>query len=118
MKTLRRKLTRLASLNCAELLGRKLAQHRVAEHGRALGFLYVDGHVRVYHGTRTIPKAYVTRLRLAIPATTDYWVNDKRGDPLFVVTAEANAVLTKMLHVVLKEVRADPRSTSSFNRRF
>src|SRR5438874_272619 len=27
------------------------------------------------------------------PATTDYWVNDKRGDPLFVVTAEANAAL-------------------------
>jgi hypothetical protein len=105
VKTLRRKLTRLAAMNCAELLGRKLAQRRVAEHGRALGFLYIDGHVRVYHGTRTIPKAYVTRLRLAIPATTDYWVNDKRGDPLFVVTAEANAALTKMLPVVLKEAR-------------
>ena len=105
VKTLRRKLTRLAAMNCAELLGRKLAQRRVAEHGRALGFLYVDGHVRVYHGKRTIPKAYVTRLRLAIPATTDYWVNDKRGDPLFVVTAEANAAMTKMLPVVLKEAR-------------
>ena len=44
-------------------------------------------------------------LRLAIPATTDYWVNDKRGDPLFVVTAEANAAITKMLPVVLKEAR-------------
>jgi len=32
-------------------------------------------------------------------------VNDKRGDPLFVVTAEANAAMTKMLPVVLKEVR-------------
>ena len=105
VKTLRRKLTRLASMNYAELLGRKLAQRRVAEHGRALGFLYVDGHVRVYHGKRTIPKAYVTRLRLALPATTDYWVNDKRGDPLFVVTAEANAAMTRMLPVVLKEAR-------------
>ena len=105
VKTVRRKLTRLASMKRAELLGRKLAQKRVAEHGRALGFLYVDGHVRVYHGKRTIPKAYVTRLRLAIPATTDYWVNDKAGDPLFVVTAEANATLTKMLPVVLKETR-------------
>ncbi len=105
VKTLRRKLTRLAAMDCAELLGRKLAQRRVAEHGRALGFLYVDGHLRVYHGKRTIPKSYVTRLRLAIPATTDYWVNDKRGDPLFVVTAEANAAMTKMLPVVLKEAR-------------
>jgi len=106
VKTLRRKLTRLAGMNRAELLGRRLAQRRVAEHGRAVGFLYVDGHVRVYHGKRTIAKAYVSRLRQAIPATTDYWVNDKRGDPLFVVTAEANAAMTKMLPVVLKEVRA------------
>ena len=106
VKTLRRKLSRLAAMNCAELLGRKLAQHRVAEHGRALAFLYVDGHIRVYHGIRTITKAYVTRLRLAIPATSDYWVNDKRGDPLFVVTAEANAAMTKMLPIILKEARA------------
>jgi len=105
VKTLRRKLTRLARMNCAELLGRKLAQRRVAEHGRALGFLYIDGHVRVYHGKRSIPKSYVTRLRLAVPATTDYWVNDKRGDPLFVVTSEANTAMTKMLPVVLKEAR-------------
>lgn len=105
VKTLRRKLTRLAGMNRAELLGRKLAQRRVAEHGRALGFLYVDGHVRVYHGGRTIAKGYVSRLRQAVPATTDYWVNDKGGDPLFVVTAEANAAMTKMLPVVLKELR-------------
>ena len=105
VKTLRRKLTRLASMNRAELLGRKLAERRVAERGRTLGFLYVDGHVRVYHGKRTLPKAYVPRLRLAISGTTDYWVNDKRGDPLFVITAEANAAMTKMLPTVLKELR-------------
>ena len=106
VKTLRRKLTRLATMKRAELLGRKLAQRRVMEHGRALGFLYVDGHVRVYHGKHRITKAHVTRLRLSVPATTDYWVNDKRGDPLFVITAEANAAMTKMLPVILKEVRA------------
>jgi hypothetical protein len=32
-------------------------------------------------------------------------VNDKRGDPLFVVTAQANAALTRMLPTVLGEVR-------------
>ncbi|PYT97849.1 MAG: hypothetical protein DMG38_17975 [Acidobacteria bacterium] len=69
------------------------------------GFLYADGHVRAYHGQHTIPKAYVTRARLAAPATTDYWVNDQRGDPLFVVTAEANTALTRMLPTVLGEVR-------------
>lgn len=36
-------------------------------------------------------------MRLAIPATANYWVNDAVGDPLFVVTAEANARMVKML---------------------
>ena len=106
VKTLRRKLNRLAQRGCAVHFGRELAKRRVAERGRTLGFLYVDGHVRVYHGKRKIPKTYVTRMRLALPATTDYWVNDKRGDPLLVVTAEANAAMTKMLSPILEEVRS------------
>ena len=105
VKTVRRKLRRLAACGRAAAFGRALAHQRVAARGAALGFLYVDGHVRVYHGHRTLPKAHVARMRLAMPATTDYWVNDMRGDPLFVVTAEANAGLVKMLPGVLAEVR-------------
>jgi hypothetical protein len=41
-----------------------------------------------------------------MPATTDYWVNDSVGDPLFVVTAEANAGLVKMLPGMLQQIRA------------
>lgn len=107
VKTLRRKLKRLASFGKAEVFGRKLAQKRVASHGAMMGFLYIDGHVRVYHGRRKLPKAHVTRMRLALPATTDYWVNDKNGDPVFVVTAEVNAAMTKMLpELLLKDVRS------------
>lgn len=106
VKTLRRKLTRLAALGRAVEFGRALAQKRVALRGAMLGFLYVDGHVRVYHGKRVLPKAHVARMRYSMPATTDYWVNDQAGDPLFVVTAEANAGLVKMLPPLLGEVRA------------
>jgi len=106
VKTLRRKLTRLAALGQAEQLGKELARLRVEQRGHAMGFLYVDGHVRVYHGKRTLPKAHVARMRLALPATTDYWVNDKNGDPLLVITAEANAGLVKMLPPLTKEIRA------------
>ena len=84
-----------------------------------MGFLYVDGHVRIYHGKRKIPKAHAARRRLAMPATTDYWVNDQAGDPLFVITAEANAGLVKMLPEVLGEVRSlvgDRRITIVFDR--
>jgi transposase len=119
MKTLRRKVTRLASYRQAERLGAELARLRVEQRGKTMGFLYVDGHVRVYHGKRNIPKAHVARRRLAMPATTDYWINDQRGDPLLVITAEANAGLVKMLPSVLEEVGklvGDRRVTIVFDR--
>jgi hypothetical protein len=106
VKTLRRKLARLASRKASREFGRELARRRIAERGRMMGFLYIDGHVRAYHGKHTIPKAYLTRTRLAVPGTTDYWVNDKKGEPLFVVTAEANAAMTRMLGPLLEEVRS------------
>lgn len=105
VKTLRRKLARLASRKASQEFGRELARRRIAERGRMMGFLYIDGHVRAYQGKHTIPKAYLTRTRLAVPGTTDYWVNDKKGEPLFVVTAEANAAMTRMLVPILEEVR-------------
>ncbi|MBL9129344.1 MAG: helix-turn-helix domain-containing protein [Verrucomicrobiales bacterium] len=105
VKTLRRKLAQLASLGKASQLGDALGRQRVEQREQALGFLYVDGHVRVYHGQHRLPKTHVTRLRLAMPATTDYWVNDADGDPLFVMTSEANAGLVKVLPRLLAELR-------------
>ena len=105
VKTLRRKLAQLAAAGHAAEFGRALAEERVKQRGTALGFLYVDGHVRVYHGQHRLPKAHVARMRLSMPATSDYWVNDRAGDPLFVVTAEANAGLVKMLPGLFEEVR-------------
>jgi len=119
VKTLRRKLTRLAATGRAADFGRALAERRVALRGAAMGFLYVDGHVRVYHGRHRLPKTHVARMRLSMPATSDYWVNDKDGDPLFVVTAEANASLVKMLPLILGEVRSlvgERRTTVVFDR--
>jgi transposase len=119
VKTLRRKLARLAAASRAAQFGRALAQRRVESRGAALGFLYLDGHVRVYHGQHRLPKTHVARMRLSMPATSDYWLNDQSGDPLFVVTAEANAGLAKMLPAILAEVRAlvgDRRLTVVFDR--
>jgi transposase len=119
VKTLRGKLARLAAHGRAAEFGRALARRRVAARGHALGFLYVDGHVRAYHGKREIPKTHVTRLRISMPATTDYWVNDAESEPLFVVPTEANKGLAEMLPVVLKEVRklvGERRVTVVFDR--
>ncbi|MCK9462007.1 MAG: helix-turn-helix domain-containing protein [Proteobacteria bacterium] len=119
VKTVRRKLTRLAARHKAAELAKELARTRVAKLGAAVGFLYVDGHVRAYHGERDIPKAHVARMRLSMPATTDYWVGDTRGDPLFVLTAEANAGMVEMLPRILREIRGlvgDRRVTVVFDR--
>ena len=119
VKTLRRKLARLAGLGLAADFGHALAKRLGAERGASLGFLYVDGHVRVYHGKQRLPKAHVARMRIAMPATTDYWVNDAVGDPLFVVIAEANAGMVKMLPIVLEEVHSlvgERRITIVFDR--
>ena len=119
VKTLRRKLARLAAYGRAAEFGRALAARRVANYGPAMGFLYVDGHVRAYHGKRKIPKTHVTRMRISMPATTDYWVNDTEGEPLFVVTTEANRGLVEMLPKILSEIRplvGDRRITVVFDR--
>jgi transposase len=106
VKTLRRRLTCLAAQHCAEQLGAELARMRVDQRGYLMGFLYVDGHVRAYHGQRTISSnAYVARRHLAMPATTDYWINDSSGDPLLVIAGEVDAALTKAMPRLLREVR-------------
>jgi transposase len=120
VKTLRRRLTRLAAQHCAEQLGAELARVRVDQRGHLMGFLYVDGHVRAYHGERPISSnAYVARRHLAMPASTDYWINDSSGDPLLVITGEVDAALTKAMPRLLREVRevvGERRVTIVFDR--
>jgi transposase len=120
VKTLRRRLTRLAAHHCAEQLGAELARVRVDQRGHLMGFLYVDGHVRAYHGQRAISSnAYGARRHLAMPATTDYWINDSSGDPLLVITGEVDAALTKAMPRLLREVRdvvGERRVTIVFDR--
>ena len=106
VKTVRRKLERLAAAERGEELMRALAKLRVEEDKDRVGFLYADGHVREYHGKHPVGKAHVTAKRISAPGTTDTWVNDAAGNPLFLVTSDLNAGLTKMLPVVLAEAKA------------
>ena len=119
VKTLRRKVGQLARQGKSEEFQRELAQRRVAAHPEAMGFLYVDGHVRVYSGQVKLPKAHVTRMRLAMPATVDHWVNDREGEPLLVVTATPTASLAKEMLAIARDVRRlldDRTATIVFDR--
>jgi hypothetical protein len=121
VKTLRRKLVNMADQEQALAFARGLAEHWVGQAQEFLGFLYVDGHVRAYHGEKhSLPKAYVARRRLAMPAVSDFWVNDTRSDPLFWVTSAANDSLVSMLENELlpqiRELVGERRVTVVFDR--
>jgi len=107
VKTARRKLVELADRGKALEFLRALAERWAEENPDTLGYLYIDGHVRPYHGRKhKLPKTHVPRRRLCMPATTDYWVNDANAEPLMFVTASANEGLLAMMdEQLLPEIR-------------
>jgi hypothetical protein len=105
VKTIRRKLAGLAAAGKAAELIMALARHHAAARPGALGFLYVDGHTRVYYGTRTVQKMHVARLKFPGPATEETWVTDAGGDPVFVVVAEPSQSLAGELRALLPQLR-------------
>ena len=119
VKTLRRKLTQLASRGRARDLMKAMAQHRIDETPGRVAFLYVDGHVREYHGGYSLAKAKKSQSQVAKPAATDNWVHDAYGEPLLVVTSEMNEGLTQVLEPILtsvKELVGERRPTAIFDR--
>jgi hypothetical protein len=106
-KTIRRKLTEMVERGQASRLSAGFAERWVQQAPRALGYLYVDGHVRAYNGEKhRLTKTHVARRRLCMPATTDYWINDKNAEPVFFVTGEVNErLIATMKAIILPEVR-------------
>jgi len=78
------------------------------------GTLYVDGHVRLYHGKKTeLPRRYVSRQRLCLRGTTDYWVNDALGRPFFSIERPIDhgmleAIENDVIPRLLKDVPGQP----------
>jgi len=78
-------------------------------------FFYIDGHVRVYHGDlATLPKRFVSREKLCLSGTTEFWINDAKGLPLMVLTGELNEKLKVAIELaipkILKELTVIPES--------
>jgi len=106
VKTLRRKLSELAACGRGALLQAALGRHHASVRPDAMGFLYLDGHVRVYTGTRELPKTHIARMRIAGPATEETWVADADGDPVMVITAAPSQSLAAELARLLPDLRA------------
>jgi transposase-like protein len=105
VKTIRRKLGELAAAGKAADLIMALARHHAGTRPEALGFLYADGHARVYYGTRTVQKTHIARLKFPAPATVETWVTDAGGDPVFMVAAEPSDSLAGELRRLLPQLR-------------
>jgi transposase-like protein len=105
VKTLRRKLAELAGHGKGAALQAALGRHHVHARPEAVGFLYLDGHVRVYTGTRPLPKTHIARMRIAGPATEETWVGDAEGDPVMVLTAAPSKSLAAELARLLPDLR-------------
>ena len=113
--TLRTKLGQMARGPQVESWSASLSQQWMEQAPELAGRLYMDGHVRVYHGHQTsLPKRYVAREKLCLRGTTDYWINDREGRPFFVVNTAANPGLIAVLRQEIvprlkKEVPHQPR---------
>jgi predicted nucleic acid-binding Zn-ribbon protein len=102
VRTLRKKLALLADQQQANTWSADLCAHWMGENPDPAAVLYVDGHVRVYHGHQTrLPRHYVARQKLCLRATTDYWVNAMDGQPFFLLN---QAVDPGMLQVLEHEI--------------
>ena len=69
-------------------------------------FFYIDGHIRVYHGKKAnLPKRFVSRQKLCLSGTTEFWVNDQQGLPLMVLTGELNEKLKVAIEQIIPKIR-------------
>ena len=105
VKTVRRKYTRMAAMERGKELMEELARRRIAADEDRVAFLYIDGHVREYHGKFPLFEAKKPQRQVVTPAATDNWVHDAHGEPLLIVTSEMNAKLTQVLEPILADVR-------------
>ena len=95
---LRRKMDDMAGAGNAEAWAAHLAGHWMGMAPDSCGYLYVDGHVMVYHGSRTkLPRRYISRERLCLRGVSNYWVNDALGSPFFSVERQIDEGLLATL---------------------
>ena len=98
VRCLRYKMDALSADHGAEKWAAYLGKYWMEQAPESVGALYVDGHVRVYHGKLTrLPRRYVSRERLCMRGITDYWVNDAIGRPFFVVEKQIDPGLLAVL---------------------
>jgi hypothetical protein len=115
VRCLRNKLQSLAVGQAPQQWAALLSREWLEAAPDLAGALYVDGHVRLYHGQLTqLPRRYVSRQKLCLRGTTDYWTSDALGQPFFVVERPIDQGLLEVLRndVVPRLLKDVPRQPS------
>jgi hypothetical protein len=89
-----------------------------ADEGPAI--FYVDGHLRRYTGKHVVRKGWRMQDRRVRPGTTDYYVHDEDGRPVFRVPVTSHDSLSAWLQPIAKRLRdglgEDERILLAFDR--
>ena len=128
VKCLREKLSQIVLQNKAEEFERHLSKQWIEQ--QVCLYFYIDGHVRIYHGHQaTLQKKFVSRQKLCLAGTTEYWVNDQNGQPLMFFIGDLNerlkdAIEQQIVPALIQDTEniapgddsAQPRFTIIFDR--
>lgn len=115
-KRLRIKLQEIVSQGKAKEYNLGLAKEWMANEQCV--FFYVDGHVKIYYGKKAhLPKKYIARQKLCMAGMTEYWVNNEKGYPYFMVMGQVNeklkdALLNHIVPTLIKEAVHLPSQTA------
>jgi hypothetical protein len=102
VKTLRKRIAYFSNTGKVKQWAIDLSRLWLNSNEELSGILYIDGHVNIYYGEQTkMPKRFVSRMRLCMSGSTDYYINDRLGQPFFVVSKEING---SMIETIKKEI--------------
>jgi hypothetical protein len=109
VRCLRDKINILTEQNQAQKLNHLLIDDWYGAPSEQSSFLYIDGHNRIYYGHKAnLPAKFISRQKLCLSATTEYWVNDAAGLPVMMVTGE---LTEKLQHVIEDTIIAELQKT-------
>lgn len=101
VKCLRAKISELSQATMNESLTLMLAKKWIEASGEDV-VLYADGHVRIYNGyAANLTTKYVSRQKLCLSGTTEFWINDATGMPIMSCPGELNE---RLQHAIEEDI--------------
>lgn len=118
----RRRLWKVAEEHAATAMSRMSERYLRTGRGDGdeLAVFYVDNHLRPYTGQEVVRKGWRMQDRRVLPGTTDYYVHDEDGRPVFRIDVPSHDSLPQWLPPIAARLRdalgEDERILLAFDR--